>query len=174
MITYNIRIPSFTAASLTSAAGALTTGNISAIIFPGTNRSFVISEIDLEGFGIASATAEFAWFRTITTAAAGAATTTLTAVPTVSLATPPAFTGTAAQSGYATTQPTIGAPASTAVHNCPLNQNGQRYFWRANPNLDNAIDCPGTATALLNGLVLVQIGGGGVIPMSGRVQIKEI
>lgn len=173
MITYNIRIPSFTAASLTTGGAALTNGNITAIIFPGTNRSFVISEIDLEGFGTASATSEFAWFRTITAAAAGAATTALTANPTVSLATPPAFTGNAAQSGYATTQPTIGA-LSTAVHNCPLNQNGQRYFWRANPNLDNAIDCPGTATALLNGLVLVQIGGAGVIPLSGRVQIKEI
>jgi hypothetical protein len=172
VITYNLRIPNFTAASLTSAAGgAVTNGNLSAIIFPGTNRSFILTEIDLEGFGTASATSEFAIFRTITTAAAGAATTTLTPQPTVSLATPPAFTGTAAQSGYATTQPTL---AGASIHSCPLNQNGQRYFWRANPNLDNALDCPGTATALLNGLALVQIGGAGVIPMAGRIQIKEI
>lgn len=172
MITYNLRIPSFTAASLTAATGgAVTNGNISAIIFPGTNRSFLLTEIDLEGFGTASATSEFAFFRTITTAAAGAATTTLTPQPTVSLATNPSFTGTAAQSGYATTQPTL---AAAPIKNCPLNQNGQRFFWRANPNLDNALDIPGTATALLNGLCLVQIGGAGVIPMCGRLQIKEI
>lgn len=173
MITYDVRIPAFTAASLTAGAGALTGTNISFIIFPGTNRSSLITEIDLEGFGVASATSEFAFFRTITAAAAGAFGTALTPNPNTSLGTQPVYSGSAGQGAFATTQPTIGA-FSTIVKNMPLNANGQRYFWRANPNLDNAIDLPGTATALLNGLVIVQIGGSAVAPMAGRIQVKEI
>jgi hypothetical protein len=172
MIKYDIRIPAFTGAALVSATGGVTTGSVLSLIwFPGTNRSHMITEIDLEGFGTASATSEFALFRTITTAAAGALTTVITPQPQTSLATQPAFSGSAGQGSFATTQPTL---ATAPFKNCPLNQNGQRYFWRANPNLDNAPDVPGTATALLNGIALVQIGGAGVIPLCGRIQISEI
>ena len=171
MIKYNMRVPAFTPAALVSASGGVTTGSVlNAIIFPGTNRSSIITEIDWEGGGTASAWAEFAIFRTITTAAAGALTTTLTPQPTVSLGTNPTYSGTAGQGSFATTQPTL---AATPIFTFGLNANGQRFFWRANPNLDNAIDLPGTATALLNGLAIVQIGGAAVTASLGRIQISE-
>lgn len=172
MIKYNFRFPIFTAAALIAATGGLISGaSISGIIFPGTNRSFLLTEIDIQGQGTASANSEFAIFRTITSAAAGALTTVVTGQPTVSLATPPAFSGSAGQGSFATTQPTL---ASAPLYTFGLNVNGQRYFWRANPNLDNAIDAPGTATALLNGLAIVQIGGGAPIAASMRIQLSEI
>lgn len=172
MIKYNFRIPKFTTASLVSAGGGATSGSvISFIIFPGTNRSFLITEIDWEGYGTSSGDAEFALFRTITSAAAGALTTVLVGQPTTSVATQPAFSGSAGQGSFATTQPTL-ASAPLMVFGC--NANGQRYFWRANPNLDNAVDVPGTATALLGGIAIVQIGGTAAIAAGGRVQVSEI
>jgi hypothetical protein len=172
MIKYNFRFPMFTAAALVAATGGVTTGSVlTGIIFPGTNRSFMLSEIDVEGMGIASANAEFAIFRTITTAAAGALTTVVTGQPTVSLATAPAFTGSAGQGSFATTQPTL---AATPLVSFGLNANGQRYFWRANANLDNAYDVPGTSTALLNGIALVQIGGSAAIAAFARLQVSEV
>jgi hypothetical protein len=170
---YNFRIPKFTTASLVAATGGVTTGSvITFIVFPGTNRSFLLTEIDLQGMGTSSADAEFAIFRTITTAAVGALTTVIVGQPTSSVATPPTFSGSAGQGSFATTQPTLaGAPLYTIGG---PNANGQRYFWRANPNLDNAIDVPGTATSLLNGLAIVQIGGTAAVAAAGRVQLSEI
>lgn len=172
MIKYNARFPIFTAAALVAATGGVTTGSVlSAIVFPGTNRSFLLTEIDAQGQATASANSEFAIFRTITTAAVGALTTVVTPQPTTSVATNPTFSGSAGQGSFATTQCTLaGAPIFTFG----LNANGQRYFWRANPNLDNAIDVPGTATALLNGLALVQIGGSAAIAAGFRLQLSEI
>ena len=174
MITYDLNFPIFTPASLVAVAGGLTSGSvITGIVFPGTNRSFIITEIDIEGSGSSSAPATFALFRTITSAAAGALTTIITAQPTTSLSSQPTFSGSAGQGSFATTQPTL---AGAAIKNCGLNANGQRYFWRANPNLDNAIDVPGTATALLNGIALVQVvaTGTSAIAAQARLQIKEI
>ena len=172
MVKYNFRFPGFTQAALIAAAGCLIAGaNISGIIFPGINRSSLITEIDWQGFGITSATAEFGIYRTITAAAAGALTTVIVGKPTIFVGTQPVFSGSAGQGTFATTQPTLD---TNPTHSFDLNQNGQRYFWRANPNLDNAIDMPGTATALLNGLIIVQIGGAGVIPSAGRIQVSEI
>lgn len=172
MVKYNARFPIFTAAALVAATGGVTTGSVLyAVLFPGTNRSSLITEIDIEGAGIASANAEFAIFRTITTAAVGALSSVVTPQPTLSLATPPAFSGSAGQGSFATTQPTL---AGNPLYPFGLNANGQRYFWRANPNLDNAIDLPGTATALLNGIVIVQIGGSAAIAASVRIQVSEI
>jgi len=171
MIKYNFRSPAFTPASLVSASGGVTTGSVlNFIVFPGTNRSSIITEIDWEGGGTASAWAEFAVFRTITTAAAGALTTVITGQPTTSLSTNPSFSGSAGQGSFATTQPTL---AGSPIFTFGLNANGQRFFWRANPNLDNAIDMPGTATALLNGIAIVQIGGAAAIASLGRIQISE-
>ena|SRR5271155_5847901 len=171
MIKYNFRFPSFTPAGLIAATGGITTGiSLVAVIFPGTNRSSLITEIDFEGFGATSSPAEYGIFRSITSAAAGALTTVVTPQPTISIGTPPTFSGSAGQGSFATTQPTLAAgPLFTLAPN----NNGQRYFWRANPNLDNAIDMPGTATALLNGLVLVQLAGS-LNPIYGRIQLSEI
>lgn len=171
MITYNCRFPTFTPAGLIAATGGLITGaSMIAALFPGTNRSFLITEIELQGQGVASAAGEYSLFRTITTAAVGALTLVVTPKPVTSLATQPAFSGSAGQGAFATTQPTLEA---TPTYDFGDNANGQRYFWRANPNLDNAIDMPGTATALLNGVVLVQTVGT-LSPVSARFQIKEI
>jgi hypothetical protein len=174
MVTYDFNFPVFTPASLVAVAGGVTTGSVlTGIIFPGTNKSSIITEIDIEGSGSSSAPATFALFRTITSAAAGALTTVITGQPTISVATNPAFTGSAGQGSFATTQPTL---AGAALKNCGLNANGQRYFWRANPNLDNAIDLPGTATALLNGIAIVQVvaTGTSAIAAQVRIQLKEI
>jgi hypothetical protein len=174
MIIYNANFPIFTPASLVSASGGLTSGSVlTAIIFPGTNRSFMVLEIDVEGSGSSSAPSTFSIFRTITSAAAGALTTVVTPQPTVSLSTAPTFSGSAGQGSFATTQPTL---ASNPLFNLSANANGQRYFWRANPNLSNAIDVPGTATALLNGVCLVQVvaTGTAVIAAQARIQIAEI
>jgi hypothetical protein len=172
MITYDINFPIFTPAALVAATGGVTTGSVLSVIwFPGTNRSHILVEVDIQGQGVASANSLFGIFRTITTAAVGALTTVITAQPNVSLSTNPVFSGSAGQGSFATTQPTL---AAAPLRNLAANANGQRYYWRANPNLDNAIDVPGTATALLNGIAIVQIGGTGVIAASGRIQIKEI
>ena len=172
MIIYNFRFPFFTAAALIAATGGLTSGvSLSGVIFPGTNKSFLLLEIDAEGGGNASANGEFSVFRTITTAAAGALTTVVTGQPIDQVATNPAFTGSAGQGSFATTQPILaGAP----LMSFGLNANGQRYFWRANPNLNNAIVVPGTPTALLGGLVFCQTGGSAVMSAMMRVQIAEL
>ena len=171
-VVYDLNFPIFTPATLVSATGGVTTGSVYSLIwFPGTNRSHQIIEIDIEGQGVASANSLFGIFRTITTAAVGALTTVITAQTNLSVATNPVFSGSAGQGAFATTQATL---ATAPLRNLSANANGQRYYWRANPNLDNAIDVPGTATALLNGIALVQIGGSAPIAASGRVQIKEI
>jgi hypothetical protein len=172
MISYNTRFPSFTPAAIVSASGGVTTGSVlNAIIFPGTNRSYLITEIDVEGGGTASAYAEFSLFRTFTTAAAGALTLVVTPQPVESVATPPAFSGSAGQGAFATTQPTL---ATAPIFSFGLNANGQRYFWKANPNLNNAIVVPGTATSLLGGIALVQTGGAAAIASFARFQIAEL
>jgi hypothetical protein len=173
MIIYNFNFPIFTPAALVAVAGGLTTGSVyTGIIFPGTNKSFALLEIDVEGSGSSSAPATFSIFRTITTAAAGALTTVIAGQSTVSLSSPPAFTGSAGQGTFATTQPTL---AGAALFNLSANANGQRYFWRANPNINNAIDFSGTPTALLGGLALVQVvaTGTSAIAAQARIQIAE-
>lgn len=174
MIIYNFNFPIFTQAGLIAVAGGVTSGvSLGAVVFPGTNRSFVLLEVDVEGSGNASAPATFSVFRTITTAAAGALTTVITGQPTVSLATPPAFTGSAGQGSFATTQPTL---AGASLFNLSANANGQRYYWSAKPTLINAVDFPGTATALLNGFVLCQVVATGTSPIAyqARIQLGEI
>lgn len=174
MIIYNFNFPIFTAASLVPVAGGLTSGSVYlGIIFPGTNKSFLLLEVDVEGSGSSSAPSTFSIFRTITSAASGALTTVITGQPTVSLSSNPAFTGSAGQGSFATTQATL---ASASAFNLSANANGQRYFWRANPNLSNALDVPGTATALLNGIALVQVvaTGTSVIAAQARIQVGEI
>jgi len=174
MIIYNFNFPIFTATTLTPVAGGLqgATQGALGIIFPGTNRSFVLLEIDVEGSGSSSAPVTIGVFRTITSAAAGALTTVITGQPTVSLGTNPSFSGSAGQGNFATTQATL---AGAALFNLSANANGQRYFWRANPNINNAVDFPGTATALLNGLFIAQVvaAGTAAAALQARIQIAE-
>jgi hypothetical protein len=156
MIIYNVRIPNIAAMTV----GSTNIGTIT----PGTNRSFLILELDFQGQGTSSAAQEVGLYRTANTYATPG--TALTFVPVESVSTNPSFSGVGAVS-Y-TTAPTLGS----LLMNFGLNANGQRFFWRANPNLNNAIVVPGTATALTNGVTLASIAGTGSI--SGRIQIAEL
>ena len=137
-------------------------------VVPGAARSFWIMEIDIQGMGNASAANEAGIYR-VTTAGTGAATAITTGVGAVDL---PNMTGTtpalafsgSAVATYATSQPSLGQ----LLHNIPFNSNGQRYFWRANANQNNAIVVPG-GTA---GITLAPITGTGTF--SVRLQIAEL
>ena len=102
-------------------------------IIGAATRSFCILELDAEGAGTASAYTEMGIYRVGTAGTTGA--TAITPSPVN-----PAQPAAAALVWTAWTgQPTIGA----LVHTMPINSNGQRYFWRAMPNLSNAIWSPG-------------------------------
>jgi hypothetical protein len=137
MVPYNVKVSNIT---LSGTTPFLT-------IVSGAVRSLLIVELDAEGMGNSSAANEIGMYR-VGTAGSGSA-TAVSPVPSPILA--PNMTGTtpalafsgAANASYATTQPTL----STLLHTIPLNANGQRYFWRANPNLNNAYPVPGGANA---------------------------
>ena len=67
---------------------------------------------------------------------------------------------------------------NSPLHVIGLNVNGQRYFWRANPNLSNAIVVPGTgvvSTSQYSGAIsLVSIAAGTSPNVSGRIQFAEL
>lgn len=130
-------------------------------LISGSVRSLLVTEIDVEGMGTTSAAAEAGLYRVGTAGTTGAG--AVTPVPTNAQA--PAFSGTAFAS-Y-TTQPIKGA----LVQNVPLNANGQRYFWRCNPNLNNAISVPGGNNAA-GSLTVMTISGTNVI--TGRLQFNEL
>ncbi len=141
-------------------------------IVPGSQRSFQIIELDAEGMGTASAANELALYRVLAagTGAATANTNTPQAPesPNLTGTTPAMVFSGAVNTSYATTQPTF--TSSAPVHNMPLNSNGQRYYWRANANLNNAIKVP--ALSSNPGIVLAPISGSGVV--SVRVQVDEL
>ena len=151
---YNVRIPSFTLGATTTAFGTIVSA---------ATRSFLVMELDFEGMAGASAANEFGLYRVATAGVTGATALTFTSVDANS--TIPAFSGT----GFAayTTQPIAGA----LMQNMPLNSNGQRYFWRCNPNLNNALVVPGGATAA-GSITLMPISGTGSV--AGRLQIAEM
>lgn len=155
MIVYNVRIPQVTISGATTVIGTIT---------PGTNRSFLILEIDFQGMASASAVNELGLYRTANTYVTPG--TALAFVLVDSPNTSPTFSGVGAVS-Y-TTAPTLGS----LVHSFGLNANGQRYFWRCNPNLNNAIVVPGTATGLTNGVTFAGISGASSI--AGRLQLGEL
>lgn len=139
-------------------------------IVSGATRSFLIIELDVEGDSNASAYNELGLYR-VTTAGTGGATAISTPPapvdsPNLTGTTPAlAFSG-AANSTYATTQAVPGA----LVHNIPVNANGQRYFWRANPNMSNAIVVSGGGLAA-GSITFAPISG--TSPISIRVQVAE-
>lgn len=108
-----------------------------ATIISNATRSFGLYEIDAEGAGTTSAYTELGIYRVTTAGATGSGAITPAPVNPAQ----PAFGG-VVNTGW-TTQPVVGA----LLHNCPINSNGQRYFWRAAPNLSNVLWSPGGAAA---------------------------
>lgn len=159
MITYNVRVTGALSAVLTPIA----------TIIAGAIRSFLLIEVDLEGMGTASQANEVGIYRIATAGVTGSSALVFTASdqPNMTGTTPAlAFSGT----GFAAyaTQPLVGA----LVQNIPINANGQRYFWRANANLNNAIPCQGGNNAAASlGLFPINTAGGTV---TGRIQLSEI
>jgi len=147
-------------------------------IITGATRSLLVLELDFEGDGTASAYDELGVFR-VTTQGTGTAPTATTPVcrdqtANMTGTTPAlAFSGLfyTGATGYGTAQPVL---ATQPTHNIPVNANGQRYFWRVNPNLNNAITMTGavSAGALLGSLSFRSQSGTG--NTSGRVQIAEL
>jgi len=154
MQSYNVRIPQFTLAATTTAFGTIVSA---------AARSFLVTELDFEGMGTASAVNEIGLYRVGTAGVTGSSALTFTSVDANSSI--PAFAGT----GFAaySTQPIAG----TLLHNMPLNSNGQRYFWRCNPNMNNAYVVPGGANAA-GSVALFPISGTGSV--GGRLQIAEL
>lgn len=159
MIIYNVRVSGALSAVLTPIA----------TIIAGAIRSFLLLEVDLEGMGTASQANEVGVYRIGTAGVTGSGALTFGAVdqPNMTGTTPAlAFSGTGFGS-YAT-QPIAGA----LVQNIPINANGQRYFWRANANLNNAIPVQGGNNAAASiGLFPLNTAGGTV---TGRLQLAEI
>lgn len=159
MIIYNVRVTGALSAVLTPIA----------TIIAGAIRSFLLLEVDLEGMGTASQANEVGVYRILTAGVTGSSALTFTAVdqPNMTGTTPAlAFSGTGF--GAYATQPLVGA----LVQNIPINANGQRYFWRANANLNNAIPCQaGNNAAASLGLFPLNTAGGTV---TGRIQLAEI
>lgn len=127
-------------------------------------RSFLILEIDVEGDGNTSSYNECGIYRVATAGVTPAG--AIVPSPVADPATATAFAGTV--NGSYSTPPVVGA----LIHNIPVNANGQRYFWRCNPNLNNAIFCRGGAVA--NGSLSVGRSISGTSNVSIRIQIGEL
>lgn len=157
MIIYNVRV--------NGTIGTTTTAL--ATLISGATRSFIVMEVDLQGQGTASAANEIGIYRVGTAGATGAGALTFVTVeaPNMTGTTPAlAFSGTGF--GSYTTQPVAGA----LLQNIGINANGQRYFWRCNPNLNNAVPVPGGNNAA-GSIALFSISGASVF--TGRIQIAE-
>lgn len=130
-------------------------------IINGSVQAGLLTEMDFEGSGTSSAFGEFGIYRVATAGTTGGGALTVT----------PTNAGYAAWAGTAfgsySTQPIKGS----LLHNVPLNGNGQRYFWRCNPNLNNAIDIPAGNVAAAS---IAAFTISGTITMRGRVQLAAI
>jgi hypothetical protein len=157
MLIYNIRTPHAASASFTVGVTTTQLGTIVAA----EDRSLLVLEMDFEGMGTSSGANELGIYRVGTAGVTGS--NALTASPIHASA--PAFAGTAFFT-YAT-QPIAGA----LVFPFGFNTNGQRYFWRCNPNLNNAIVVPGGSVAAASIAVFPISGGGTGV---GRLQIAEL
>jgi hypothetical protein len=157
MIIYNVKV-----------SGTLgTTTTPMATIISGATRSFIVLEVDLEGMANASAANELGIYRVGTAGVTGGSALTFVTpeAPNMTGTTPAlAFSGTGF--GSYSTQPVYGA----LVRNIGLNANGQRYFWRCNANLNNAIVVPGGNNAA-GSIVLAPISGSSIF--TGTIQIAE-
>lgn len=125
---FNSRVTNFTASTANSIIEIATVAGHSALVI----------EFDVEGNGTTSAYMEAGLYR-VTAIGTGTVQTTAPGISvegSASIPTPSSVVGTGA---WGTAQATL---AANPVHNIPVNANGQRYFWRANPNLNNAIVIP--------------------------------
>jgi hypothetical protein len=140
-----------------------TTTDFFTLVTNGT-RSILILEIDAEGDATASTYNECGIYRVTTTGATGGGAITPTAID------QPQAANVAQFSVWTTwtTQPAVGA----LIHNIPINANGQRYFWRANPNMSNAIPVQGSGPAIA-GTCSVGRSISGTSNISLRLQIAE-
>ena len=134
-------------------------------VIAGATRSFLVLEIDAEGMNTASAANEMGVYRVGTAGVTGG--TAVTFVPIDLPVTATAFSGTAF--GTYSTQPVLGA----LIHNIPVNANGQRYFWRANPNLNNAIVVPGGNNAAAS-IAVAATNAAYTSTIALRLQIAEL
>lgn len=141
---------------------ALSTTNDFFTIISASVRSFIVLEVDVEGDGNTSTYNEAGIYRVGTAGVTGGGAIT----PAPLSPTAPAFTGVVNTTW--STQPVVGA----LIHNIPVNANGQRYFWRANPNLNNALFSPGGAVAA--GTLSVGRSISGTSNVSIRLQVAEI
>lgn len=130
-------------------------------IINGSVQAGLLVEYDLEGSGTSSAFAEMGLYRVGTAGTTGGG--ALTATPTN--AGYAAWAGTAF--GSYSTQPIKGA----LVKNIPFNANGQRVYWRANPNLNNAISMPAGNVAAAS---LAAFTISGTSTFRGSVQLAAI
>lgn len=128
-------------------------------------RSYCVLEIDVEGAGTTSAYDEVAVYRVSAVGTTGGGAITPTPVNVAQ----PAFGGVVNTTWSA--QPTVSA----VIHSIPVNANGQRYFWRAMPNLSNAIWSPGGGTAAAAAQMSIRpVGTPSGANLTLRVQIGEI
>ena len=113
-------------------------------IISNATRSFGILEVDVEGAFNTSNYTETAFYRVTTVGATGGG-----AILSQALNPANPASGFSVMSTWVT-QPTL---AAAPFHNCPANSNGQRYFWRAMPNLSNALWSPGGGSTVAAGIV---------------------
>jgi hypothetical protein len=168
MMVYNFSIPTSATLATGTNIGALT-----ATAGAGTGRSAMITEIDFEGAGSASGFCQIGLYRVSgTTLFSGGTPVTPVSVdsPALSGTTPALAANTACIAGAVS-----GGAVGALVHSFGINFNGQRYFWRANPNLNNAIVIPPT-TAASNQIVIqtIIVGAGTAAPVTGRIQFVEM
>jgi len=143
---------------------ALSTTNDFFTIVTASSRSVLVLEIDAEGDSTASAYNEAGIYRVTTTGATGGGAITPAPVDTPNAA----LVMQASVFTTWTTQPVVGA----LVHNVPVNANGQRYFWRANPNMSNAIMIQGNGPAAAGTLSCLR-SFSGTSNISARLQVAE-
>ena len=180
MLVYNVSFTSTTVPTANTFIASLYTQSTTAVA---TGRSVMILEVDIEGGNNTSMYSEIGFFRlaSITGTAATGFSGSTPSVAVDNTAPTAACTWSVGPFTAGTTGPTaLSAPtlATNPVHRIGINGNGQRYFWRANPNLNNAIVVPGTGvlsnTAFAGGLFLASITAGTTNPISGRIQFAEM
>ena len=192
MLVYNVSA-TFTSSLTTTVPIATVFTNTAAASNVVTGRSVLILEIDVEGSGNASNYMEFGFYRlAVPTGTATSATFTQSAALTPqcvdqntnapgTLSPAAQCTWTSGTFAAGSTYPaglTPGSFVAQPVHRFGVNVNGQRYFWRANPNLSNAIIVPGSGVvsnlSYAGALSLVPISVASSPNVSFRIQFAEL
>lgn len=152
MQTYNVKVSGTLEATALVALFTIINGSVQASL---------LTEYDLEGMGTSSAANELGLYRVGTAGVTGSGALTFT--PTNPGYT--AYSGTGF-GGYST-QPIKGA----LMKPIQINANGQRIFWRCNPNLNNAFSIPAgnVATASIAGFTI-----SGTSVVTGSLQLAAI